>query len=1620
MNQRRRALLLAISEYEPVDPLPYVRGDVPRMQRALELMGVAPGKIEAHGFGIEGSPDLSTGRLRTFIQRFLTNAVAGEDLIIYFSGHGIEQEGHRLLVPQDYDREFPPRASEMVSDVDLFSWSRRSKAASVLVLIDACREGVKLEPAPDEDDTKSLKAAVPRPTAKGADDTPTVAIVFSCSSGQASGRDIKGECSAFTRAFAETLEAESEVGKLMDVIAEAQNRLDAVAVVAQTITLGDLRSYGRKGDAEALIVKASPAAQFRDRLENSAWVQRLKDLKPWQTVHAAAPALATQVATITLRAEELVGKASSILPQQRWRVRDAPFRMLERINDHLVSRVKVEPAELALLLAVPFAYEVVLASAEIALAAQGLVLDPLSTEEFTGASRFWRAWRLACLNDEAAHRQIQRLKEGDETEAAEDVAAWRLSAFCHRAGELWDPVDATTPHSGWVADEVTNVVALVPLEEVRSDPRVPAILTSRRLLRLARLMFAAFEDVTFDPSGQLESSLDDDLRFGEGAAELRLNEIKTVHLLNIGARLSLDARRLPPVLAEHLGSDDRLTLRAVQDLLSISAWHMRDEALALDLTCPHEALDAALRETVDDLDTYRRHIFSIDVRQRHALEGLPATFNANDLKPEIYQGRPRYNPEHLRFALDQPRVMNLLMGKELYGDPDLALRELYQNALDACRYRRAHETYIRKTQANPIYGPDYRGRIMFRFATEDGRRVIECLDNGIGMAQRHLRRLFARAGQRFTDSHEYHLDKARWETAGINFFPNSRFGIGVLSYFMLAEEMEVESQRVTLPNMPVPERIHARVLSSGSLFRIDQETSGAVQNGGTRVRLYLEDRLRPLRHYYDSIMAWLWLPEFLTVLELDNVHVTELLAGRPAQRFEESLGPLIPVRGSEGSDGTARIFWCLTDRRTQPSALLVDGILNNEPTVPAERPRPLTRLQRRAAPRSALSTPPRTAINLTEELRPELSVNRNAILSANSGLDFLKRCIQNGGWRSLTDWQNPQLKIFLQLFRPFPIVMFDFSNALRSGEVTAPNIATGAPQISLPSAAGVCDIDEILFENLDDDTGDLNLFDISEVPAGWSRLYSLRLSELVKTGVRLPPLPTLLARYAEHAFGGQCPALSATLFRRGSEPGWRSITDLIQTAQDLELSLSQIVDLASPLAAVGLHIPALAQLKNAPLSKMQLCLLSEELDGEYPFVNSLNNAHLSYAAKILKKSITEIKEIARSLAIYGINIPDLGYDVALTEEQLWLLSENIDGEPPFISTFNVGHLLYAATKGGKSLSEIVNIAQSLTHFGVRVPNLHLIESSRPPSQQELILLSEGLDGTSPFLDTISVGHLFYASKKVPMSLEEICEAAQALERFEITVPNILQFINVFSFAEDMTVLLSEDLDGRPPFVDALSADHLIDAAVKLKKNITQLMELTRPLSEMGIVVADISILEPKQHEAIALREKLNESGNDPPSATDLRDAAEELHMSMREIAGLTRSFVSAKISIAEFDILDLAHEAQSDNVPLNKLVRDLKPILTNFPEYKERFSRIQLSDATKVLALRAYLKDDDGETRESRSLSFWDLAGAAEELNVPVFSLASELDKLEALDIDTTDCRKFIEFCMIQEQVVAL
>ena len=134
-----------------------------------------------------------------------------------------------------------------------------------------------------------------------------------------------------------------------------------------------------------------------------------------------------------------------------------------------------------------------------------------------------------------------------------------------------------------------------------------------------------------------------------------------------------------------------------------------------------------------------------------------------------------YVSGQFRFTLDQNKVLDLLVGDNLYQDPGVFVRELVQNAIDAVRTR---EKMDRNRPAS------WKPQINIRcWMDEEGYHWFRIEDNGTGMNREIVEKYFLKVGSSYYASDDFQRDKYRNEVEP-GYQPISRFGIGVLSCFM--------------------------------------------------------------------------------------------------------------------------------------------------------------------------------------------------------------------------------------------------------------------------------------------------------------------------------------------------------------------------------------------------------------------------------------------------------------------------------------------------------------------------------------------------------------------------------------------------------------------------------------------------------------------------------------------------------------------------------------------------------------------------------------------------------------------------------------------------------------------
>src|SRR6185437_8210687 len=131
-------------------------------------------------------------------------------------------------------------------------------------------------------------------------------------------------------------------------------------------------------------------------------------------------------------------------------------------------------------------------------------------------------------------------------------------------------------------------------------------------------------------------------------------------------------------------------------------------------------------------------------------------------------------PNTFTFQLDQSKVLELLVGHTLYNNTNVILRELVQNSLDAVRLRRLLD---QQQGREAIQGE-------IRIFWDSVTRALIVEDNGTGMSQEIIENHLLNVGASLYQDDEF---QKRFPM----FSPISRFGIGILSTFMVSDEVDI-------------------------------------------------------------------------------------------------------------------------------------------------------------------------------------------------------------------------------------------------------------------------------------------------------------------------------------------------------------------------------------------------------------------------------------------------------------------------------------------------------------------------------------------------------------------------------------------------------------------------------------------------------------------------------------------------------------------------------------------------------------------------------------------------------------------------------------------------------------
>ncbi|MCC3767614.1 caspase family protein [Streptomyces sp. UNOC14_S4] len=817
MGHVRRALLIgvaraphALDRFAPLDEP--VAADLRAMRAALE----------ESGYEVDVLQDAEQAAVGTRVFEAAADAPEGSTLLLYFTGHGVRIGDTDYLVPADART---PKGDvwqkpylDTLFPADIGDHLRGCRAGTVLWLVDACRD-----PLHGGDEAAFGSRILNGPPGG------RFAVMVGCSPGQRGGCTPEG--SFFTRGLADALGSLSAPRTVHEVYEAARSRTEQAAH-RHRLTQQVWIRYGADRETET---RAAVVCDGRRLLEE--WRDAVRDDGLWERVDPRAADGAPRLREALTRlvescahevrvAQDGLLRAGEAL-HDPWTDEHFPVRLLRRGLLLLLPKEPVlSAAELAVLIAAPFLREAAWARR----LRQAAEVEPLTAGRVAEAGDHRR--HLEQLRDHYAHvaRKQAACRARGRTEDENALALWLV----HR----WIAERFETDEEPVPTDLCDSLAAALLGDRDGVSDRADELSATLRSLAAGIGLDTPLDDVLDCPARTV--------RLPEQRQPLRVRPLTA--LLRLGAALAADVRTFPDIIADHLAVTDPVrpedVVKAARHALD---WAEVDDDLRLEALCPHQAVHAAFTEIADRADRLaaltREAAAELPEEEKRLLAGVPARVTSRGLRPCTGRdGRKAYEVPLLRFHLAQTEVRDLLMGRQLYGDPSLAVRELYQNAMDACRYRAMRWRYLHHRGRRPA---DWTGRISIVQGEDARGRYLECRDNGNGMGLDQFKNTFTRAGSRFEQSRAFRREQAGWlrRDPALRLYPNSRFGIGVLSYFMLADEMAIVTREVLPTGAVAADALRIDIPSSGSLFRVQRhdDAEDGLAEGGTRVRLYLRD-----------------------------------------------------------------------------------------------------------------------------------------------------------------------------------------------------------------------------------------------------------------------------------------------------------------------------------------------------------------------------------------------------------------------------------------------------------------------------------------------------------------------------------------------------------------------------------------------------------------------------------------------------------------------------------------------------------------------------------------------------------------------------------------------------------
>lgn len=243
-------------------------------------------------------------------------------------------------------------------------------------------------------------------------------------------------------------------------------------------------------------------------------------------------------------------------------------------------------------------------------------------------------------------------------------------------------------------------------------------------------------------------------------------------------------------------------------------------------------------------------IVQVAKRQENAHHEFPwKSIDESNVETEGFEAKK------LEFTIEQDNILKLLVGHTLYNDSSVVVRELSQNAIDAIK--------LQSIESSKQSHSSYNGKIRIEWDAKE--RILSFSDNGTGMTIYDIENYLLKVG-----ASKYR--QKQFKETYKDFNPISRFGIGILTCFMVANDIDIETKSCSEEWVNI---LCLRNVNGKYLLKKEtpSKTNGYIQDHGTIIKLHVRPDVN-MNDLEMNLKKWIVLSEIPITLIINGEETT--------------------------------------------------------------------------------------------------------------------------------------------------------------------------------------------------------------------------------------------------------------------------------------------------------------------------------------------------------------------------------------------------------------------------------------------------------------------------------------------------------------------------------------------------------------------------------------------------------------------------------------------------------------------------------------------------------------------------------------------------------------------------